>query len=365
MMNKYILSVICIAMIAFSSCKVDFSPNAEWKEVPVVWCVLDQGDDTTWVRVQKCYLGEDNLCSYAQVTDSINYPAGSICVVLEKWNATRDSKFTSILNPVGESPKESKVLDYMVRMDKDQSGIFVGGEQPIYYARTKDWLDTNYVYKLVVLNVSKGDTLAQAVTSLVGAKYGEKECITSLVQPNPTNPAYRMFRFAGNPAVCEIKWNALARGRLYQPVVRFYYYHQYLDNNNVYKTDSSHRYYTDIKAPSTKNTTNSMDLKVSLSESAFFSDLVNNLQSDKEKKGFCDTVDLFLTVCNEDLNAYIASTEATSSIVQERVTYTNIQGGVGIFASRLTHLRFTCPSNAETGPGSYHDKIKKLNIGFE
>ena len=58
---KKLFFVAIPLILLFTSCKVEFSPNAEWKEVPVVWCVLDQMDDTTWVRVQRCFLGEDNL----------------------------------------------------------------------------------------------------------------------------------------------------------------------------------------------------------------------------------------------------------------------------------------------------------------
>ena len=72
--------ILLLSALSFSACKVDFSPNAEWKEIPVVYCILDQDDDTTWVRVQRCYLGEGNLYQYGSCYDSINYPQGSLRV---------------------------------------------------------------------------------------------------------------------------------------------------------------------------------------------------------------------------------------------------------------------------------------------
>ena len=81
--TRYLLPAVCYLLsLFFTSCEVEFSPNAKWKNVPVVYCVLDQDDDTTWARVQRCYLSEDNIYSYGQNSDSINYPQGSIEVYL-------------------------------------------------------------------------------------------------------------------------------------------------------------------------------------------------------------------------------------------------------------------------------------------
>ena len=73
-----------LAALLFSACKVDFSPNAQWKELPVVYCILDQDDDTTWVRVQRCYLGQGNLYQYGSNYDSVNYPQGQLTVFMQE-----------------------------------------------------------------------------------------------------------------------------------------------------------------------------------------------------------------------------------------------------------------------------------------
>ena len=62
---KNILPLIAVTLLAFSSCRVEFSPNAPWRDVPSVYCVLDPEEDTVWVRLQRCYLGEDNLYNYS------------------------------------------------------------------------------------------------------------------------------------------------------------------------------------------------------------------------------------------------------------------------------------------------------------
>ncbi len=53
--------VLFAASLLLASCEVDFSPNASWREIPVVYCVLDQDDDTSYVRVERCFLGEGSI----------------------------------------------------------------------------------------------------------------------------------------------------------------------------------------------------------------------------------------------------------------------------------------------------------------
>ncbi|MBO4588761.1 MAG: DUF4249 family protein [Bacteroidales bacterium] len=380
---KRILFVAILLLTFTTSCKVDFSPNADWKEVPVVWCVLDQYDDTTWVRVQRCYLGSENLYNYTQVSDSIYYPKDSITVTLEKWEATEGAD--NILTKTGDAPKETKTLEYMLR-SKD-TGLFAGGVQPLYFAPTYGWLQPNYVYRIVVSHKTTGEVVASAETQLVGQKIDQSNPrardLVALERPNPSTPAYSQFRFAGNPAKCEIAWKPLVRARLYQPVVRFYYYHlTEPDANGERHNDYTQKYHIDINVPSVSQSGSPNEVTTAIYESSFFADLVDAVRSrgDNAPKGFCDSVDIRLSVCNEDLNAYIKSTEPSNTIVQDRVVYSNINdgNGVGIFAARRTpHLIdnndgsttqvfiFTVPTNAETGSGSYHSKLKNLNIGFE
>ena len=370
-------------LLLFASCKVDFSPNAEWKEVPVVWCVLDQYDDTTWVRVQRCYLGNENLYNYTQASDSIYYPKDSITVTLEKWEATEGAD--NILTRTGDAPKATKTLEYKLCYKDD--GMFAGGVQPLYFAPTYGWLEPNYVYRLVISHKTTGEVVASAETQLVGLKIDQSNPrardLVALERPNPNVGAYDEFRFAGNPAKCEIVWKPLVRARLYQPVVRFYYYHlTEPDANGERHNDYTQRYYIDINVPSVSQSGSPNEVTTAIYESSFFADLVDAVRSkgDNAAKGFCDTVDIRLSVCNEDLNAYIKSTEPSNTIVQDRVVYTNINdgNGVGIFAARrVPHaienndgstsyvLIFTVQTNTETGPGTYHEKLKNLHIGFE
>lgn len=378
---KKLLFLIVPLLAVFSSCKVDFSPNAEWKDVPVVWCLLDQYEDTAWVRIQRCFVGSDNLYNYTRVSDSIYYPMDEISVSLEKWNATagRDN----ILTISGDSPIATKQLDCMM-IDKKDTGLFARGPQPVWFlpnpATPRRWIEPfygnqNFIYKIVVRNTKTDEIVATATTQLVGGLLESGLEPVSLERPNPAVPAYRMFRFANGE--CQIEWKPFVAARLYQPVVRFYYYHAHYDENNDYIYDKSKKYYVDVTVPSASQTGRPQTVSTSLGESYFMASIKEaiSVAGDNSLKGFCDTVDIMLNICNEDLNAYIKSSAPSNTIVQDRVFYTNINdgNGVGIFAARRQPhvlsdgskiLVFSVPSDSQTGPGSYHDKLKKLDIGF-
>ncbi|MBR5027718.1 MAG: hypothetical protein IKX51_00720, partial [Bacteroidales bacterium] len=87
MKTMRLLPLALIFGVFFTACDNEFSPNAEWKETMVVYSLLDQDEDTTWVRVQKCFLGEGDMLAMTSIMDSSNYSEGDLRVQIEEWNA--------------------------------------------------------------------------------------------------------------------------------------------------------------------------------------------------------------------------------------------------------------------------------------
>ena len=50
-------------------------------------------------------------------------------------------------------------------------------------------------------------------------------------------------------------------------------------------------------------------------------------------------VEFILSVAGEDLNTYMEVNEPSSSIVQDKPEYTNIENGIGVFSSRYQKTR--------------------------
>lgn len=318
--------VLFAATLLLASCEVDFSPNASWREIPVVYCVLDQDDDTSYVRVERCFLGEGSIYQYGAVSDSLNYPQGAIEV--------------SILAYRNGFLVDSIPFAYTLR-DHD-SGAFAFSQQPLYFAPTAGRLLDDCTYRLNIRRTADRSLLATATTTLV--LQTDDQLIT---QPTVN----KKFSFTDDREYCQIAWNSLPNARLYQPIIRFYY--ERLGDT----------LFVDLPGPTKVANGTAAAHIVKYSRSSFLEGLKQYFDGDSVARFYVPIVDIFLSACNEDLNAYIASSSGNSSIDNGREIYTNIQGGVGIFGARRTHLfkrlpadesdRPPTPPNSNNGGGLY------------
>ena len=335
----------------FASCEVEFSPNDTWREIPVVYCLLDQDDDTSYVRVQRCFLGEGNQYQFASVGDSINYPQGALTVFIEEWNAQMDANGNVVRS--GASPRRVLPFDYTEVINKEE-GLFYNTVQPLYVCATAGTLDSSYIYVLKVIKNSTGDTIAKSETRLV---YGDMQ----LIKPNNVN----IFRFSGvaGSKVCEISWTALEEARQYQPVVRFFY-RQFMVNYNVVPADTTIvRHYIDIPCNAVKSNMRDRSFSTKLEQNFFLSEIKRNIVDSTSNKNIIDTVQIFVNCCGEPLAAYIYAGSPAGSLTQDPFVYTNIEGGLGVFAARRCHISFLAMTPA-SGADNYVRAIKELNIGF-
>ena len=68
------------------ACETDFEVNANWKEVTVVYGILDQSQQQQYIKINKAYLGEGDALQMASVADSINYNHEDLEVKIIKVN---------------------------------------------------------------------------------------------------------------------------------------------------------------------------------------------------------------------------------------------------------------------------------------
>ena len=349
---KQTLPIIAIILLAFSSCKVEFSPNAQWRDVPAVYCVLDPEEDTVWVRVQKCYLGEDNLYNYSTIADSNYYPQDYITIHLLAWQGVRG---TANSLTATDHLVDRWEFSYTERDGKPE-GNFPAGIQPVYYCVPGKRLmaDTACVFQLVVLRTATGDTLAKATTTMVGfleKKISGRDTIEEvLIDPNHARGHEYGFIIGSHG---NVEWNTLPRGRMYQPIITFYY----KKNGDTLSID--------IPGAVKKNTNNASRFKIKpVSQERFLSYIKSALADNTDSLFNVNNVDITIAVCNEDLNAYISSQDVTVTGGQEFRIYSNIEGGVGVFGSRRSHITVNVPCDS-TGKQDYlPDQLRKLGVGF-
>ena len=324
-MKKIILYFsVLLAAVLMSACEVDFSPNADWQDTPVVYCLLDQDDDTTWVRVERCYLSNGNIYSPGLISDSINYPEGSIQISLlaiKDGNAIDSIEFTYTLRQRDE-------------------GSFAAGMQPVYFAVTRNWLRDDCYYRLFVRRTSDNSVLAWAETPLVVKKAG-----SVIVKPD------KVF------LPCRVEWRSMNNARLYQPMLRFLY----CVVNDDESVDTLH---LDLNMREVRGDT--LDkYSVELARQSFLTTVYEALKDDPRKKYYPKLFEIYLNACSEDLNVYLNSISDGGNISQAQDVYTNIHGGVGVFASRRTHIYRRVPGDASDVPGKgLYALLMDLGVGF-
>lgn len=333
--------ILLFAALFFASCEVEFSPNDSWKEIPVVYCLLDQNEDTTFVRLQRCFLADGNQRDFLSVRDSLYYPQGTVAVLMEEWGYSAGALVK----------KHVYDFDYMEINDK-VDGDFYNGPVPLYVCRTAGQLDSNCIYRLKVVKTASGDTIVRSETRLIHGNM-------TLEQPNNT----RYFQFNGSTRDCEFEWTTLKEARQYQPIVRFKY-RDFVVNYDHTPVDTTIRYhFIDIPGNTVQSNLDERSLETRMEMNYFLSTIKNNIDDVTTPKNIIDTVDIFIVSCTEPLNAYLYANHPAGGISQEPFEYSNIEGGLGVFASRRRHISFKV-NTPNSGVSLYVKSLKELGVGF-
>ena len=120
-----------------ASCKHDVDLYADFREIPVIYGVLDAEADTNYIKITRAFYAQGDAYQVAQNPDSSNYP-GKL-----------DARLTEFCN--GEKKREI-VLDTITIHNK-QEGTFYAPDQKLYYTTERLNLNTSknkYSYHLVV-----------------------------------------------------------------------------------------------------------------------------------------------------------------------------------------------------------------------
>ena len=169
MMKKvFILLIIALSGVGFfSACDSGFDVASDWKEISIVFGLLDFSKDAQYIKIQKAFLSENtSALEMAKVGDSLFY-ANILNPVLEEYQVyielypDKSVKKVSYNTKTGTFPLE-KVNALDEGFVKD-TGLFA--QNPYYIYKTTEHLDPSKGYRLV-FNTPQGKTI-QAETILV------------------------------------------------------------------------------------------------------------------------------------------------------------------------------------------------------
>lgn len=297
-----------ISGMMFYSCSTDVDLYADYKDITVVYGLLDSGKDTNYIKINKAFLGPGSAFEIALIDDSCNYPGKLDAKLIEyKGNAT------------GSSYQQTRVLplDTITIFNKDL-GIFYAPKQLVYYTTAKLHNNTDNSKYKYDLQIDRGDTLITASTGMVGGS----SFMVFLSQLDFTSEYGK------------IKWQRCPNAAIYELIIKFYFTEVGPYQDSVQRCMS----WSLGTFPASSLTEESNNLSVQFKSSLFFPNLASFLGSDTtknvERLVFEPSLVLSIAAGGDELYNFISVNGPSSSIAQNIPEYTNINGGYGVFSSR-------------------------------
>ncbi len=322
-----------LALLLFSTCSTDFELNSDWKEVAVVWGLLDVSQDRQYIRLSRAYLSESSATEIASIPDSIYFENAS--VQLKAYSSTQyvgqgeQSIWINSRNRY-ELPTDAnlrKTID-MIKVDasvtedpdKDPNGLFATQPYQLYY--TDEPLNPDHLYELVV-TTDRGE-IVRAVTVL----------ISSLSSTNPRNNGE--FNLSGNNSNRseKIEWKS-GTAQVFDVNIEFRYREELNNDPSVFTLDTFR--YIVASGKTLDNNDIGKELGQEVRIETFLSSLANyiGIEGSENYKRFFRSLSMNFYSGSRTLKEYIEVSAVDSGISngQAKPIFTNIENGIGLFGS--------------------------------
>lgn len=296
--------VALAAMIALSSCTPEFSQIAEYKDITIVFGLLDISQDTQYVKIQKAYLTDGNAYDEARNPENIYYDEDKIDVSMREL--------------VNGKERRSFPL-YVTRSIPKDEGVFAT-EQVLYYTTEK--LSVDNEYQLVIRNKETGKVVT-GKTAVVG----DFSVVT---------PISSYLNMTNSKSV--IKFYAAKNAYAYDVYMQFRYLEKNKETGEI--KNGLIRWKLGSMGEQHGSTVIMNYMPVS-----FYSIVAANLAPDPNvyRYAYGECIDIEISAAGESYKIYLDVNAPSSSIVQDKLEFTNMETkdgtAYGIFSSRNITLR--------------------------
>jgi hypothetical protein len=323
-MRKILIIFGALALLTLYKCSTEVDLYAEYKQITIVYGILDTSDDTTWVKITKAFTGPGNALEMAQNPDSSNFP----------------HRLDVTLTGVKQGNELPALVFDTLTINNKRAGdsIFYFPDQLMYYAIGE--LDEDALY---VLNIINKDDQVLSETRLV-----KNFAIT-----RPRN--IMSFVSQGEPTDGDIEWNSAVNGKRYEAYYVFNY--QELRPGSSDTLDLQISWF--LGSQESRDTDGGEDMEESYSGETFYGRLNEELPDIPNVKRWAGPIDLYVSAGTQELQNYISINEAQGTILTEVPTYTNIDNGIGVLASRHTATR-----TVELSNNSLRYLVEGNDLGF-
>ena len=313
-MRKLVVLVLSGITLALGSCSNDLEINAPWKDVTVVFGLLNKDETVHYIRVSKAFLGEGNALDFASQFDSLYYNPSLLDVQVEEVDINENITRTFTCVAVTDIPKDP--------------GIFAAPSQILYKFETSltQKINPNSTFRLKITNSSTGNVVTT-----------ETVLVKNLILSTPSPIMQETNMYPQNATM--FKWKTAENGKMYELFLRFKYReYSELDPSDV----ASKVLELSLGRLTNDNTTGGKEMTLKVENSTIYQALAASISKstiDNPMVRIADSLQFQINVAAEEMTTYLNVNQPSNTIAQERPQYTNITNGLGLFSSRVALIR--------------------------
>ncbi len=326
---------LALSMITIVGCETEIDIIAPQKDVTVIYGLLEENKSRHYIRINKAFIGEESASVLAKTQGVNEYSDDELQAVVFEISKKEPNEDEDTINryPLTSTYITSK-----------SDGLFFNDSNKVYYfdAVLKISNGNNtFVYRIeCTINVEGEET--KVVTAESGVIGGGDVPLT-LVKPrlaNSTTEDRSEIDFVGNGDYrnsLDVTWMRPAGGVSFTSFYRFYFTEVDIVTNE--RSRDSLLFAIGTKRVTTQESTNSGEVNFTMNPEEFYIRMKTqfedyNFDNPTFNRFASDTIEFFLEVADNTLATYIEVNQPSTAIAQERPEYTNVENGIGVFASR-------------------------------
>lgn len=325
-------SLLLASLALVSSCEDDIDFAGDHVETPVLFGLLDKNDSLHYVKITRTFSGSNNSLEVAQIEDSSYFQ--DVELKVEEWVALPPN---NVFTLVRTWTLEDTILTNKV------PGAFYSPNQKVYYFKTEVYNSLNPPASGDGnLNVALKDDATYRLTATINGGQivvkGETQLVTGMSITSPSNNGNYTFvktingvKTYSNPNLKANNGNAKVVDARIQFFFNEYFNGTPVEKSFIWKIGEQNG--DEIQGTASNFTA---------SGQTFYEMVKQNCTNDATitKREFTH-IRLIMTGGSEDLSKYILVNQPSSSLAQNKPTFTNLSrtdGGpvIGIFSSRMT-----------------------------
>lgn len=322
-----------LSLLLIGGCETDVDVIAPQRDMTIVYGLLEANKSRHYIRINRAFVGEEAASVMAAEPGINEYQAEELTAKVIELSGEE--------NPTGRE----WILEQTYFNTKEEGAFFSDSNKVYYFDAT---LDVNRLYKLeCTVNVAGEETkTVTAITDVLGNRSSTgtlEEVVLSkpkLKGTTSTNGEQNrdgevsLVNSSGYATNYEVQWGGVSGGAKYTTYVRLFYT-DYYDNGSVIRDSVTYSIGTKSSDPNSSGT-----VTFSMNAEDFYSTLGQRVPdhdtiSDDFVRLVSDTLQFFVEIANDELSTYIEINQPVTGVLQDRPEYTNVDNGIGIFASRL------------------------------